>query len=85
MAHILICNEERIRHPVGKNSHPVDEVQVPRVVGSDDGKDVPVVLLHDVEHDRGLLLYRRPKLEEHGVVILQNKKETCRQFECMEA
>lgn len=60
----------------GHHSHPVDEVLVPGVVGGDDGEDVPVVLLHDVEHDRGLLLYRRPELEEHGVVILPSRKET---------
>lgn len=54
-------------------SHPVDEVLVPRVVGGDDGEDIPVVLLHDVEHDGSLLLYRWPELEEHGVVILLNR------------
>lgn len=57
-------------------SHPVDEVLVPWVVGSDDREDVPIVLLHDVEHDGRLLLYRRPKLEEHGVVILPSRKQT---------
>ena len=51
-----------------------DKVQVSGVVCGDDGEDVPVVLLHDVEHDRGLLLDGRAELEEHRVVILGNRR-----------
>lgn len=52
-----------------------DKVQVSGVVCGDDGEDVPVVLLHDVEHDRGLLLDGRAELEEHRVVILGGTEE----------
>lgn len=48
-----------------------DKVLVTRVVRGDDGEDVPVVFLHDVQHDRGLLLDGGAKLKEHGVVILK--------------
>lgn len=48
-----------------------DEVLVPWVVGGDDGEDVPVVLLHDVEHDGRLLLDGGPELKEHGAVVLK--------------
>lgn len=34
----------------------VDKVLVARVVRGDYGEDVPVILLHDVQHDLGLLL-----------------------------
>lgn len=47
-----------------------DEVLVTRVVRCDDGEDVPVVLLHDVQDDRSLLLNGGAKLKEHGVVVL---------------
>ena len=50
-----------------------NKVLIARVVGGDDGEDVPVVLLHDVEHDRGLLLNGWAELEKHGVVILRGK------------
>lgn len=49
----------------------VDKVLVARVVRGDNGEDVPVILLHDVQHDRGLLLDGRTKLEKHGVVVLE--------------
>lgn len=52
-----------------------DKVLVPRVVRGDDGEDVPVVLLHDVQHDRSLLLDGGAKLEEHGVVILDMTRD----------
>ena len=42
----------------------VDELLVPWELGGDDGEDVPVVLLHDVEHQQRLLLDGSPKLEE---------------------
>lgn len=48
-----------------------DEVLVARVVRGDDGEDVPVVFLHDVKYDRGLLLDGGAKLKEHGVVVLK--------------
>jgi len=60
---------------VKKMSHPIYKVLVSRVVGGDDGEYVPVILLHYVKHDRGLLLYRGTKLEEHGMVILQEIKK----------
>lgn len=47
-----------------------DEVLVTGVVRCDDGEDVPVVLLHDVQDDRSLLLDGGAKLKEHGVVVL---------------
>lgn len=55
-------------------THPIDKVLVSRVVCGDDGEYVPVIFLHYVKHDRGLLLYRGSKLEEHGMVILQETK-----------
>lgn len=57
------------------NSHPIDKVLVSRIVGGDDGEYVPVIFLHYVKHDRGLLFYRGTKLEEHGMVILQEIKK----------
>lgn len=42
-----------------------DKVLVTRVVCGDDGEDVPVVFLHDVEHDGGLLLDGGSELKEH--------------------
>ena len=48
-----------------------DKVLVTWVVRGDDGEDVPVIFLHDVQHDRSLLLDGRAKLKEHGVVILK--------------
>lgn len=48
-----------------------DKVLVTWVVRGDDGEDVPVVFLHDVQHDRSLLLDGGAKLKEHGVVILK--------------
>lgn len=52
----------------------VDKVLVSRVVGGDDGEYVPIILLHDVQHDRGLLLDGRSKLEKHGVVVLETRE-----------
>lgn len=52
----------------------VDKVLVARVVRGDYGEDVPVILLHDVQHDLGLLLDRRTKLEKHGVVVLETRE-----------
>lgn len=51
----------------------VDKVLVTRVVRGDYGEDVPVILLHDVQHDGGLLLNGWTKLEKHGVVVLQTR------------
>lgn len=52
----------------------VDKVLVSGVVRGDYGEDVPVVLLHDVQHDGGLLLNGRTKLEKHGVVVLETRE-----------
>ena len=57
-----------------ESSYLGDEVLITRGVGGDDGEDVPVVFLHDVEDYRRLLLDGGPELKEHGVVILQKKK-----------
>lgn len=51
----------------------VDKVLVARVVRGDYGEDVPVILLHDVQHDGGLLLDGRTELEKHGVVVLETR------------
>lgn len=51
----------------------IDKVLVARVVRGDYGEDVPVILLHDVQHDGGLLLDGRTKLEKHGVVVLETR------------
>ena len=48
-----------------------DKVLITGVVCCDDGEDVPVIFLHDVEYDRCLLLDGGAKLKEHGVVILK--------------
>ena len=53
----------------------VDKVLVARVVCGDNGEDVPVILLHDVQHDGGLLLDGRTELEKHGVVVLETKEK----------
>jgi len=51
----------------------VDKVLVTGVVSGDYRKDVPVILLHNVQHDRGLLLDGWAELEEHGVVVLETR------------
>lgn len=51
----------------------VDKVQVAGVVSGDNGEDVPVVFLHDVQHDGGLLLNGWTKLKKHGVVVLETR------------
>lgn len=51
----------------------VDKILVARVVSGDNGEDVPVVLLHDVQHDGGLLLNGWTELKKHGVVILETR------------
>lgn len=51
-----------------------DKVLVPRVVRGDDGEDVPVVLLHDVQHEQSLLLDGGTELEERGLHVLRRKK-----------
>lgn len=48
-----------------------DEILVPGELGSDDRKNMPVVLLHDGEHEQSLLLQRGTELEERGLLILQ--------------
>jgi len=50
-----------------------DEVLVPGELGSDDRKNVPVVLLHDGEHEQSLLLQSGAELEERGLLILQRQ------------
>lgn len=52
----------------------VDKVLVPGVVCGDDRENVPVILLHNVQHDGRLLLDGGAKLEEHGVVILETRE-----------
>lgn len=59
-----------------KSRYLGDKVLVAGVVGGDDGEDVPVVLLHDVEDDRRLLLDGGAELKEHGVVVLETHTET---------
>ena len=51
----------------------VDELLVAGELGGDDGEDVPVVLLHDVEHQQCLLLDGGAKLEERRLVILRER------------
>lgn len=55
------------------HSYPqcADEVLVPRELGSDDRKNMPVILLHDGEHEQSLLLQSCAELEERGLFILQ--------------
>lgn len=48
----------------------VDELLVAGELGRDNGEDVPVVFLHDVQHQQGLLLDRGTELEERGLHIL---------------
>lgn len=51
----------------------VDELLVARKLRRDDREDVPVVLLHDVQHQQRLLLDGGAKLEERRLHVL--KKE----------
>lgn len=53
----------------------VDKILVARVICCDNGKDVPVILLHDIKHDRRLLFNGWAKLEKHGMVILKNRNK----------
>lgn len=60
-----------------------DKVLITWVVRGDDGEDVPVVLLHDVQHDGSLLLDGGAELKEHGVVILEmTEREAGRKWLC---
>lgn len=54
-----------------------NKVLVSRVIGGNYGEDVPVIFLHDVEHDRCLLLDGGAELKEHGVVILHTTTQHC--------
>lgn len=58
-------------HPQG-----ADEVLVPGELGSDDREDVPVVLLHDGQHQQSFLLQGRAKLEERGLLILHRHRDS---------
>ena len=55
------------------HSYPkrADEVLIPWELRRNDGKNMPVVLLHDSEHEQSLLLQGCTKLEESGLLILQ--------------
>lgn len=48
-----------------------DEVLVPGELGSDNRKNMPVILLHDGKHEQSLLLQSCTELEERGLLILQ--------------
>ena len=49
----------------------IDEVSISREGGGHQGKHVPVIILHDLQHDNGFLLDGSPKLEERGHHILE--------------
>lgn len=55
---------------VHRRLEDVDELLVAGELGRDDGEDVPVVLLHDVQHQQRLLLDGGSELEERGLHIL---------------
>lgn len=55
---------------VHRRLEDVDELLVAGELGRDDGEDVPVVLLHDVQHQQRLLLDGGPELEERRLHIL---------------
>lgn len=48
-----------------------DELLVPRELGSDDRKNMPVILFHDGKHEQSFLLQSCAELEERGLLILQ--------------
>lgn len=53
-----------------------DEIPVAREDGGHQGEDMPVVILHDLQHDCGLLLDGRSKLEEgRGRILPRGKKK----------
>ncbi len=52
-------------------SQCADEVLVPGELGSDDRKNMPVILLHNSKHEQSLLLQSRAELEERGLLVLQ--------------
>ena len=52
-----------------------DEVPVAREDGGHQGEDMPVVILHDLQHDRGLLLDGRSKLEEGRCRVLPTGRQ----------
>lgn len=54
------------------HSYPqrADKILVPRELGSDNRKDVPVILLHDGQHQQSFLLQSCTELEERGLLIL---------------
>ena len=56
-----------------------DEVPVAREDGGHQGEDMPVVILHDLQHDRGLLLDGRSKLEEGRRRILPRGEKKAKQ------
>ena len=45
-------------------------------LGSDNRKNMPVILLHDGKHEQSFLLQSCTKLEERGLLILQRHRET---------
>lgn len=52
-----------------------NKVLVTGVVCGNYGEDVPVIFLHDVEHDGRLLLDGGPELKEHGAVVLWRDRQ----------
>lgn len=58
---------------VHRRLEDVDELLVAGELGRDDGEDVPVVLLHDVQHQQRLLLDGGSELEERRLHILRGK------------
>lgn len=59
------------------HSYPqcADKFLVPRELGSDDRKNMPVILLHNGKHEQCFLLQGGTKLEERGLLILQRPKD----------
>lgn len=59
---------------VHRRLEDVDELLVAGELGRDDGEDVPVVLLHDVQHQQRLLLDGGSELEERRLHILVERE-----------
>lgn len=55
---------------VHRRLEDVNKLLVAGELGRDDGEDVPVVLLHDVQHQQRLLLDGGTELEERRLYIL---------------
>lgn len=76
MFFLCVCWEVYLLPVIHCYPQCADEFLVPGELGSDDRKNVPVILFHDGKHEQSFLLQSCTELEECGLLILQQHRET---------